>query len=188
GERRAGAGGASGALDYFERDKSVDAKKVAIEGLSRYGKAAIVTMAYDERFAIGFIGSSGQGGVKLHRRNFGELVENVAGSGEYHWMGGDYLKYAGPLKWDALPVDSDELGGLCAARAVFISCGSGKVEGGWVDARGMFMAGAEAEPVYKLLGKKGLGLKEMPKEKTALVEGEIAFRQHEGGHTTGPNW
>jgi (4-O-methyl)-D-glucuronate---lignin esterase len=188
GALRAWAWGASRALDYFESDKAVDAKQVGIEGLSRYGKAAIVTLAYDERFAIGFIGSSGEGGVKLHRRNWGELVENVASSGEYHWMAGNFLKYAGPLKWDDMPVDSHELVALCAPRPVFISCGAFKVEGGWVDAKGMFMAGAAAAPVYELLGKKGLGTNEMPEQETALIEGEIAFRQHAGGHTTGPNW
>jgi hypothetical protein len=188
GALRAWAWGASRALDYFETDKAVDPRQVGIEGLSRYGKAAIVTMAYDERFAIGFIGSSGEGGVKLHRRNFGELVENVASSGEYHWMAGNFLKYAGPLKWDDLPVDSHELVALCAPRPVFISCGAFKVEGGWVDARGMFMAGAAAGPVYELLGKKGLGANEMPEQEKALIAGEIAFRQHAGGHTTGPNW
>jgi hypothetical protein len=82
GALRAWAWGASRALDYFETDKAVDAKQVGIEGLSRYGKSAIVAMAYDQRFAIGFIGSSGEGGAKLHRRNFGELVENVASTGE----------------------------------------------------------------------------------------------------------
>ncbi|HEY1859488.1 MAG TPA: hypothetical protein VGG61_03995 [Gemmataceae bacterium] len=188
GALRAWAWGASRALDYFETDKSVDAKQVGIEGLSRYGKAAIVAMAYDERFAIGFIGSSGEGGVKLHRRNWGELVENVASSGEYHWMAGNFLKYAGPLTWDDLPVDSHELVALCAPRPVFISCGAFKVEGGWVDAKGMFMAGAAAGPVYELLGKKGLGSNEMPEQETPLIDGEVAFRQHSGGHTTGPNW
>jgi hypothetical protein len=188
GALRAWAWGASRALDYFETDKAVDAKKVGIEGLSRYGKAAIVTMAYDERFAIGFIGSSGEGGAKLHRRNFGELVENVAGSGEYHWMAGNFLKYAGPLKWDDLPVDSHELVALCAPRPVFISVGSQQVEGGWVDAKGMFLAGVGAGPVYKLLGKKDLGTAEFPPQETALIDGEVAFRQHSGGHTTGPNW
>jgi hypothetical protein len=188
GALRAWAWGASRALDYFETDKSVDAKRVGIEGLSRYGKAAIVTMAFDERFAIGLIGSSGAGGLKLHRRNFGELVENVASSGEYHWMAGNYLKYAGPLKWDDLPVDSHQLLALCAPRPVFISVGSFKVEGGWVDAKGMFLAGVGAGPVYELLGKKGLGTAEMPKEEVGLTDGDIAFRQHSGGHTVGPNW
>jgi hypothetical protein len=188
GALRAWAWGASRALDYFETDKAVDARRVGIEGLSRYGKAAIVAMAYDERFAIGFIGSSGEGGVKLHRRNFGELVENVASPGEYHWMAGNFLKYAGPLSWDDLPVDSHELVALCAPRPVFISVGSQKVEGGWVDAKGMFLAAVGAGPVYRLLGKKDLGTADMPEQETALIDGEVAFRQHSGGHTTGPNW
>ncbi|VTR94695.1 Uncharacterized protein OS=Fibrisoma limi BUZ 3 GN=BN8_04114 PE=4 SV=1 [Gemmata massiliana] len=188
GALRAWAWGASRALDHFETDPAVDAKRVGIEGLSRYGKAAIVTMAYDERFAIGFIGSSGAGGAKLHRRDYGEKVENVAGTGEYHWMAGNYIKYAGPLIVKDLPVDAHELIALCAPRPVFISVGSLQVEGGWIDARGMFMAGVAAEPVYKLLGKKGLGTAEFPAQETALTDGEIAFRQHAGGHTTGPNW
>jgi lysophospholipase L1-like esterase len=188
GALRAWAWGASRALDYFETDKAVDARQVGIEGLSRYGKAAIVTMAYDERFAIGFIGSSGAGGAKLHRRDYGEKVENVASSGEYHWMAGNYIKYAGPLTAKDLPVDAHELVALCAPRPVFISVGSLQVEGGWIDARGMFLAGVGAGPVYKLLDKKDMGTREFPKQETPLIDGEIAYRQHEGGHTTGPNW
>jgi (4-O-methyl)-D-glucuronate---lignin esterase len=188
GALRAWAWGASRALDYFQTDKAVDPKRVCIEGLSRYGKAALVAMAYDERFAIGFIGSSGEGGAKLHRRNFGELVENLAGTGEYHWMAGNFLKYAGPLTPNDLPVDAHELIALCAPRPVFISAGSPKVEGQWVDAKGMFMAAVAAGPVYILLGKKDLGTKEFPPIETTLIDGDIAFRQHSGGHTTGPNW
>jgi hypothetical protein len=191
GALRAWAWGASRALDYLETDPAVDARRVGIEGLSRYGKAALVAMAYDPRFAIGFIGSSGAGGAKLHRRNFGELVENLASSGEYHWMAGNYLKYAGPLTWDDLPVDSHELIALCAPRPIFISYGAAEgpgAEGQWVDQRGSFMAAVAAGPVYELLGKKGLGTAEYPPLETALVDGAIAFRQHRGGHTTGPNW
>ena len=96
----------------------------ASKGHSRYGKAALVAMAYDPRFAIAFISSSGEGGAKLHRRNCGELVENVAATGEYHWMAGNFLKYAGPLTANDLPVDSHELIALCAPRPVFISGGA----------------------------------------------------------------
>jgi len=188
GALRAWAWGASRALDYFETDKSVNAKEVIIEGLSRYGKAAVVTMAYDSRFAMAFVGSSGAGGAKILRRNYGEQVENLASSGEYHWFAGNFLKYAGPLKVNDLPVDAHELVALCAPRPVFISSGSLAVEGGWVDAKGMFLGGAYASPVYELLGKKGLGTYDFPPIETALVDGEIAFRQHKGGHTTGPNW
>jgi len=188
GALRAWAWGAGRALDYFETDKAVDARKVCIEGLSRYGKAAIVTMAYDERFAIGFIGSSGAGGVKLYRRIFGEQVENLAASGEYHWFAGNFIKYAGPLTQNDLPVDAHELVAMCAPRPVFISAGSLAVEGGWVDGKGMFLGGAYAGPVYELLGKKGMGTTEYPSMETGLMDGDVAFRQHSGGHTTGPNW
>jgi hypothetical protein len=188
GALRAWAWGASRALDYLETDAAVDATRVGIEGLSRYGKAALVTMAYEPRFAIAFVASSGEGGAKLHRRTYGELVENVAGSGEYHWMAGNFIKYAGPLTADDLPVDAHELVALCAPRPVFISAGSFEVEGGWVDAKGMFLAAAGAGPVYRLLGKKDLGTTEFPPIETALVGGDIAFRQHRGGHTAGPNW
>ena len=188
GALRAWAWGASRALDYFETDNSVDAKQVGIEGLSRYGKAALVAMAYDSRFAVGFIGSSGEGGAKILRRKFGEQVENVASTSEYHWMAGNFLKYASPLTPNDLPVDAHELIALCAPRPVFISSGSLQVEGGWIDAKGMFLAAAGAGPVYRLLGKKDLGTAEMPLQETALIDGDIAFRQHAYGHTTGPNW
>ena len=179
GSLRAWAWGASRALDYFETDKTVDAKKVGIEGHSRYGKAALVTLAYDPRFATGFISSSGEGGAKLHRRNAGEIVENVAGSGEYHWMAGNFIKYAGPLTWNDMPVDAHELIAMCAPRPVFIS--AGEKGDGWVDARGMFMAAVAAGPVYKLLGKKDLGTNDFPEVETGLMDGEIAFRQHSRG-------
>ena len=186
GSLRVWAWGASRALDYFETDNAVDAKHVGIEGHSRYGKATAVAMAYDPRFAVAFISSSGEGGIKLHRRNYGEIVENVAASGEYHWMAGNFLKYAWPLHWNDLPVDAHELIALCAPRPVFVSAGDkGDM---WVDAKGMFMACVAAGPVYKLLEKKDLGATEFPPVETSLTSGEISFRQHSGGHTPGPNW
>jgi hypothetical protein len=188
GALRAWAWGASRALDYFETDRAVDATQVGIEGLSRYGKAALVAMAYDQRFAIAFVASSGAGGAKLLRRNYGELVENLAGSGEYHWFAGNFIKYAGPLTPNDLPVDAHELIALCAPRPAFISVGSLQVEGGWVDARGMFLAAVHAGPVYRLLGRKGLPTSEFPPIETPLTSGDVAFRQHGGGHTAGPNW
>jgi peptidoglycan/xylan/chitin deacetylase (PgdA/CDA1 family) len=188
GALRAWAWGASRAIDYFETDKAVNAKAIGIEGLSRYGKATIVTMAYEPRFAIAFVGSSGNGGVKIMRRIFGEQVENLASSGGYHWFAGNFIKYAGSLTANDLPVDAHELVALCAPRPVFISSGSPKVEGNWVDAKGMFLGGAYAGSVYKLLGKKDYGTMEFPPMETALIDGELAFRQHSGGHTTGPNW
>ena len=184
---RAWAWGASKVLDYLETDKAVNAKQVGLEGHSRWGKATIVAMAYDQRFAIAYVSSSGEGGAKMHRRAWGELVENVAATSEYHWMAGNFLKYAGPLNWNDLPVDSHELVAMCAPRPVFLSAGATDGDG-WVDAKGTFLAGAYAGPVYKLLGKKDMGTVEFPPIETALIDGDVAFRQHSGGHTDQPNW
>jgi hypothetical protein len=188
GALRAWAWGASRAVDYMETDKAVNSKCIGIEGLSRYGKAALVTLAYEPRIAIGFIGSSGAGGAKILRHIYGEQVENLASSSEYHWFAPNFIKYAGPLTPNDLPVDAHELIALCAPRPVFISVGSPDVEGHWIDGKGMFIAAVNAGPVYKLMGKNDLGTTEYPPQETAVVSGDIAFRQHAGGHTVVPNW
>ena len=188
GALRAWGWGASRALDYFETDADVNAAMVTMEGLSRYGKAAAVAVAFDERFAVGFIGSSGKGGLAMHRRDFGERVENLTGTYAYHWMAGNYLKYGSLLNAGDLRVDSHQLVALMAPRPVFVSVGSPDVEGQWIDQRGNFEATVGAAPVYELLGKTGLGTDQYPGTGPALVSGDLAWRQHEGGHTTWPNW
>ena len=180
--------GASRCLDYFETDTAVDAKQVGLEGHSRYGKSVLVTMAYDPRFAIAYVSSSGEGGAKLYRHIFGEQVGNVAAANEFHWMAGNFLKYDGPLAVADMPVDNHELIALCAPRPVFISGGATNGDDRWIDPNGMFLAAAAAGPVYRLLGKKDLGTSEFPPMGTPLIDGDLAFREHEGGHTPGPNW
>src|SRR5690606_36595360 len=188
GALRAWAWGASRAMDYLETDLHVDASRVGLAGHSRFGKAVLVAMADDPRFAIAYVSSSGAAGAKLHRRNFGELVENIASTYAYHWMAGNYLKYAGPLTWNDLPVDSHELIALAAPRPVFIGTGMVEKGDGWVDPKGMFMAAVAASPVYELLGKRGMGTDVFTPVGEALVEGELAYRQHAEGHTAAPNW
>ena len=201
GSLRAWAWGASRGLDYLETDKAVDAKKVGIEGVSRYGKAALVTMAYDQRFAVVLVGSSGEGGAKLHRRNFGEAVENLTGSGEYHWMAGNFLKYGtaestfGSKNAGDIPVDAHQLIALCAPRLTFISYGvPERGDAKWLDQQGSYMAAVAAQPVFRLLGAKGLGVSDdynkekMPAVNVSMLDGQLAWRQHDGGHTDGPNW
>jgi (4-O-methyl)-D-glucuronate---lignin esterase len=201
GALRAWAWGASRALDYLETDRAVNAKQVGIEGVSRYGKAALVTMAFDTRFAVVLIGSSGEGGAKLHRRNWGEAVENLTGTGEYHWMAGNFLKYGasepsfGSKTAGDLPVDAHELIALCAPRPTFVSYGvPEKGDAKWLDHQGSFMAAVAAEPVFRLLGARDLGVPadyhtaKMPPVNVGLLDGQLAWRQHDGGHTDAPNW
>jgi hypothetical protein len=202
GALRAWAWGVSCLIDYFEAnpDSGVDATKVSITGVSRYGKAALVAAAFETRIAAGFVASSGAGGAKLFRREFGELLENVASRGEYHWMAGNYLKYGaeeakfGKKTAADLPVDQHQLIALCAPRLCFISYGiPAKGDPNWVDAPGSFQAAVLAGPAYRLLGKKDLGTKgdyltdKLPAVNT-LIGGELAWRQHDGGHTNIPNF
>jgi hypothetical protein len=182
-------------LDYFETDKAVDAHQVGIQGHSRMGKASLVAMAYDPRFAVGYISSSGEAGAKLYRHIFGEQIVNIAADREYHWMAGNFLKYAGPLTPADLPIDNHELIALVAPRPVFIGAGASSGDGyaepggdAWADARGMFLAEVAAGPVYRLLGVKDLGTTEFPPIETPLISGDLGFRQHAGGHTPVPNW
>ncbi len=201
GALRAWGWGASRALDYLETDKAVNAKQVGIEGVSRFGKAALVTMAFDTRFAVVLIGSSGEGGAKLHRRNWGEAVENLTGTGEYHWMAGNFLKYGaadaafGSKNAGDLPVDAHELVALCAPRLTFVSYGvPEKGDAKWLDHQGSFMAAVAAQPVFRLLGAKDLGVTadyhtaKMPDVNVGMLNGQLAWRQHDGGHTDAPNW
>ena len=195
GALRAWAWGASRGLDYLETDPAVDAKKVGIEGVSRYGKPALVIMAFEPRFAVVLVGSSGEGGAKLHRRNFGEAVENLTGAGEYHWMAGNFLKYGaaessfGIKNAGDLPVDAHMLIALCAPRPTFISYGvPERGDANWLDQQGSYMATVAAGPVFRLLGARDIGEKEdyriarMPPVNTGLLEGVLAWRQHDGGH------
>ena len=200
GALRAWSWGAARALDYLETDSLVDAKKVGIEGVSRYGKAALITLAYEPRFAVGLIGSSGKGGATLLRRNFGEAVESLTG-GEYYWMAGNFIKYGaseagfGKKNGCDLPVDSHELIALCAPRPTFISYGiPEKGDANWLDQRGSYMATIAAGAAFKLLGAKDLGVsndymkEKMPPVNTGLLDGQLAWRQHDGGHTDAPNF
>ncbi len=199
GALRAWAWGAARGLDYLETDPAVNAKQVGIEGVSRYGKAALVTLAFEPRFAMGLIGSSGEGGAKLNRRNFGEAVESLTG-GEYYWMAGNFMKYGaadavfGSKTANDLPVDSHELIALCAPRLTFISYGVPEQgDAKWLDQKGSYMATVAAGPVFRLLGARDLGVtddyrtEQMPPVNHGLLDGQLAWRQHDGGHTDAPN-
>ncbi|RAJ97734.1 hypothetical protein LX87_02637 [Larkinella arboricola] len=175
--------GLSRALDYLETDKAINPKQIGIQGHSRWGKTALLAAALDSRWAIAFPSCSGSLGASLEKRNFGETIDNVAGSGEYHWMAGNFVKYG--RNWQAMPVDAHELIALVAPRPVFVTGGT---KDQWADPHGMFLACAAASPVYELLGKKGIGTTQMPAPDVALITGEVAFRNHEGGHVDSLDW
>jgi len=195
GALRAWGWGAGEVQKYLAANEPVvDAKHVGVEGVSRYGKAALVALAYNPNIAMALVGSSGEGGAKLNRRNWGEAVESLTG-GEYYWMAGNFMKYGaseatfGSKNAGDIPVDSHELIAMCAPKLTFISYGvPEKGDAKWLDHQGSYMAAVAAGPVFKLLGAKDLGVsndyktEKMPPVNTPMLDGQLAWRQHDQGH------
>ena len=174
------AWGVSRIVDYFETDKTVDAKKIALFGHSRLGKTALWASALDQRIAAVFSSCSGEMGAALARRDWGETVDDMAQNFPY-WFAGNFHKYVG--RWDAMPVDAHMLIALSAPRPVFVTGGTGDQ---WADPVGMFQALVAAGPVYRLLGRKDLGVKELPPLDRPLTDGDLGWHYHTGGHSATP--
>jgi hypothetical protein len=176
------AWGMSRALDYLETDKGVDAKKVAITGVSRLGKTAIWTGAHDARFAMVIASCGGEGGAALSRRNYGETVAHLVEPTRYPYQFAvNYQKYAQHV--DQLPMDAHMLVALMAPRPVLLQTGDTDK---WSDPKGEFLAAVAAEPVYRLFGKQGLGTDQLPPPGKPILH-DIGYEMHDGGHGMVPS-
>ena len=194
---KAWAWGAEQARHYFEMDKAVDAKQVGLVGHSRFGKAVLVTMAYEYReFAVGYISSSGEGGAKLYRHIYGEQIPNLASASLYHWFDGNFLRYAGPSQCGrsaggqsrtdcAVRSDASVYRGrsgygrwLCESEWRRMGGSAGDVSGGGRGRAGLPDDGCEG------FGNDGFSGDGNGVDDRAT----LAFRQHDGGHTPQPNW
>ena len=169
--------GLSRVMDYFETDKGVDAKRVAIYGVSRLGKTVMWAGAHDTRFAAVIASCSGEGGAALSRRNFGETVAHLTAPTRYPYQfAANYAKYAQHV--DQMPVDANMLVALIAPRPLLLQTGD---QDFWSDPKGEFLAAVAAGPVYKLLGKPDLGTDEWPYAGTPIYH-TLSYYMHAGGH------
>ena len=178
------AWGLSRALDYLETDKGVDAKRVAIVGVSRLGKTVLWAGAHDQRFALVIASCSGEGGAAISRRNYGETIKHLTAPTRYPYQFcANYGKYGDRV--NEFPVDAHMLVSLIAPRPVLLQTGDTDA---WSDPKGEFLAAVAAEPVFKLLGKQGLGTEQMPAAGHPIFQ-TLGYVMHAGGHgTLPPDW
>ena len=175
------AWGISNVIDYFEKDPSIDAKRIAITGASRLGKTVMWAGARDTRIAMVLASCSGEGGAAISRRNYGETVAHLTEETRFPYQfAANYSKYGANVT--KLPVDAHMLVALIAPRPLLLQTGTTDY---WSDPKGEFLAAVEAGKVYRLLGKDDLGLTELP-EPDQPIYNTLGYFMHEGGHGTIP--
>ena len=174
------AWGISRVLDYFESDRSVDRRRIAVQGHSRLGKTVLWASARDPRIAAVFSSCAGEMGSALARRDWGETVDDMAQN--FGWQfAGNFQKWVG--RWNDMPVDAHTLIALSAPRPVFVTGGTADQ---WADPVGEFKALVAAGPVYRLLGKKDLGRSGLPPLDTPITSGDLGWHYHTGPHSATP--
>jgi hypothetical protein len=167
-------------IDYFESDRSVNANQVAVQGHSRLGKTVLWASASDPRIAAVYSSCAGEMGSALARRDWGETVDDMAQNFPW-WFAGNFQKWVG--RWNDMPVDAHMLIALSAPRPVFVTGGTADQ---WADPVGEFKALVAAGPVYRLLGKKDVGVSTLPPLDTPITSGNLGWHYHTGAHAATP--
>jgi hypothetical protein len=177
------AWGLSRAMDYFETDKSINAKRVGLFGISRLGKAVLWAGAHDTRFALVIASCSGEGGAAIARRNYGETLKHMSHPTRYFYQFcANYQKYGDSI--DKFPVDANMLVALMAPRPLLLQTGD---QDFWSDPKGEFLAAIAATPVYNLFGKQGIQTIAMPAAGVQANNNTLGYYMHSGGHGTVPS-
>ncbi|KRA83160.1 hypothetical protein [Altererythrobacter sp. Root672] len=189
GALRAWAWGASQLREEMARDPRINGERISLQGHSRFGKGVLVAAAFDHAFADANVSSSGAGGAKLMRRDFGERWENMASSGAFHWFTPNIMDYArGDRTTANLPIDAHTLIALRAPRPLFITSGVAEKGDAWVDPTGMWQAERAAQPAWLVFGST-VPTAAMPKPGTDDdAKYKLGWYQHTEGHIPWPGY
>ncbi len=169
------AWGLSRIMDYFEKEDDIDARRVAVFGWSRMGKAALWAAANDTRFAMAISNESGAGGAKLFHHFSGEDIKRLCTKFP-HWFCRNFGKYIG--KDTLLPFDQHELMALIAPRPLYIASAAQDHNS---DPYGEFLTALAVDTVYRFLGVGGLPVKKMPPVDHPVF-GKISYHVRTGKH------
>jgi len=172
-------------VDYLETDSDVDATRVAITGGSRLGKTVLWAGVNDQRIAMVIACSSGSGGAKIARRNYGETIAHLVAPTRYPYQfAANYQKYAADP--NTLPMDTHMLVAAMAPRPLLLHTAAHGDN--WSDPKGEYLAAIAATPAYELLGKKGLDVTPQDGMVTGRFLGDdLSFYLNDGGHAA-LNW
>ena len=171
------AWGVSNIMDYFEKDKDIDAKRIALTGCSRLGKTTMWTGAREQRIAVVMASCSGEGGAAMSRRVYGETVAHLTEKTRFPYQfAANYGKYGNDLT--NMPMDAHMLVALIAPRPLLLQTGNTDT---WSDPKGEFISAVEAAPVYQLYGKSTLGTDVMPDADQPIYT-TLGYVMHDGGH------
>jgi hypothetical protein len=173
--------GLSRAMDYFETDKQIDSKRIALFGVSRLGKTVLWTGCRDSRYGMVIASCSGEGGAAISRRLYGETIDHMTHPTRYFYQfAGNWRNYKDdPSK---SPVEANMLIALMAPRPLLLQTGDTDK---WSDPKGEFLAAVAAAPVYELLGRKSLRTDVYPAAGVPILN-DLGYFMHAGGHGAMP--
>lgn len=154
----------------------LDARRAAVIGHSRLGKAALWAGVQDEGFAMVVSNDSGCAGAALSRRIYGETIGRITSSFP-HWFCANAASWAG--REAQMPVDQHQLLALVAPRVLHVASA---VDDRWADPRGEFLATRAADEAWRFLGAAGFGtVGDMPPIDTPIGQ-RVRYHVRTGGH------
>jgi cephalosporin-C deacetylase-like acetyl esterase len=173
------AWGYSRVIDYLVTDPDIDATRIIAVGHSRLGKTALLAGAFDERIAVVIPHQAGCGGSGPSRAIGNKGAESVKriNTSFPHWFNARFKDFNDEP--ERLPFDQHCLIALCAPRPVLLS---NAVEDKWANPDGQFELLLAADPVYRLVGAKGVQSKTMPPV-GKLMDSPLGYFIRDGKHS-----